>query len=175
MPLRWKQIYLWVGMIMRKTKETEESANLTTLGNGLLVRGEQIIGYILDIGKEGVYSPSGKVLPEEGEWTKETIDRHNKALAELEWEHLEKFGRGILYLSSTPIGTRTKNWRVGDWAGVRHISCFVQHSHHNMAGKDGRRDIWFSLNGYEWHGVNIGWGEITHVKRTKRERKEKQQ
>lgn len=42
-------------------------------------------------------------------------------------------------------------------------------SWHNFAGKDGRRDHWFSYRGKQYHGVNIGDNDILRVRRLKDE------
>ncbi len=112
-------------------------------------------GYVFNF-QRGAYSPEGKV-----EMTNEDIEAHNARLANDEWDAMLASGRGLLYFDSS---TRT----VSDWPGVHKLPVSrVATSWHNMAGRDGRTDVWFHLDGSVWHGVNIGDNQILRVKRSK--------
>jgi hypothetical protein len=88
----------------------------------------------------------------------------NKALAEIEWTEMLKLGSGILYLTEKPDGKKeVSQWSQGDSISVY----YSKTSFHNMAGRNGRTDVWFILDGSVWHGVNIGDNQICRVRRTK--------
>jgi hypothetical protein len=56
----------------------------------------------------------------------------------------------------------------GNWCGTLKIRIHgVSKSFHNFAGRDGRRDFWFTAYGKNWHGVNIGDNECATVKALK--------
>lgn len=112
-------------------------------------------GYILNFNGRG-YSPDGVV----GAPSQADIDAHNSALAAAELAHLKATGRGVLYLGA--------DGQVTQWAGKLIGTAHHQRkSWHNMAGRDGRTDVWFEFDGSTWHGVNIGDSQILRVRRTK--------
>jgi len=142
-----------------------------TNDNGLLVDNSTApptcAGYIFSFSGHGGFEPSGKVQLQNGvlrDLTQGEIDTHNRLLGEAEFEAIKKRGRGILYLTK-----QGGNYVVGTWAsGADKISVWrARVSWHNMAGKDGRTDVWFNLDGSTWHGVNIGDNQICRVKRCK--------
>ena len=117
-------------------------------------------GYILEFKGRGAFAPEGK----QGEMTAVQIAQHNAALAATELDEMRRDGRAVLYLTRNECG----NYQVTQWTGpviarVRKVSV----SWHNMAGKNGRTDVWFTWEGAWWHGVNIGDNQICRVKRTK--------
>lgn len=126
-------------------------------------------GYIFNFqGK--AFSPDGMA----GELTQERIDAHNKALAQVELESLIREGRGILYLvlnGEKLFDCCASSWQVTQWAGGWKTKLsYLKTSFHNMAGKDGRTDVWFTgPDGKRWHGVNIGDNQICRVHRLKRQ------
>jgi len=120
-------------------------------------------GYIFNF-RNGAFDPNGRAP----DLDQAKIDAHNKALAEIEWAQMLASGRGILYIQkpSTKAG-ETPAYYVTQWSGGQ--SCRVYYSRwsrHNMA-REGRRDVWFILDGSVWHGVHIGDNQICRVKRTK--------
>ena len=116
-------------------------------------------GYIFDSGEHGTFSPDGKVP-----YTKEQADEHNRILADAEWTGMLKHGRGTLYLT-----IKEGYWSASDWPGINRVPIHAQRrSFHNFAGQNGRTDVWFRLDGSDWHGVNIGDNQILRVKRSKR-------
>lgn len=55
-------------------------------------------------------------------------------------------------------------------ANARLISAAPDSSFHNMAGRDGRTDYWFTgPDGKNWHGVNIGDMDLVRCHRLKRQ------
>ena len=117
-----------------------------------------MIGYIFK-SPQGAFAPEGKV-----ELTDVEIAAHNKRCEELELVSMKQTGRASLYLTRNDSG----NYQVGTWAGGFHIPvCRVSISRHNMAGKNGRTDVWFRYDSSLWHGLNIGDNDICRVKRTK--------
>ena len=67
-------------------------------------------------------------------------------------EHMAAGKPICLYLTHDLDG-----YNVSNWPGTLRIERVrVRTSWHNMAGKDGRRDVWFSYAGRDWHGVNVG-------------------
>lgn len=116
-------------------------------------------GYMINFDGKGVFSPDGKV-----QVSGEGVDTHNRLLADAEWAGMLKHGKGILYLTRDAEGV----YYASDWPSVHKIRVsHVRKSWHNMAGKDGRTDVHFILDGSTWHGVNIGDNQILRVKRTK--------
>jgi len=116
-------------------------------------------GYIFNFGEHGAFAPDGKIpdlIPEQ-------IDAHNNILAKIELEAFIKNGKGTFY------HFRKDGYHfVGMWAGEEpRFPATVRFSHHNFAGKNGRRDFWFTINGQKWHGVNIGDNDIVRAKRLK--------
>ena len=123
--------------------------------------GEKVAcGYLMSFEGKGIYSPDGKV-----EVTKEQLTEHNNNLQVRELETLKKYNKGVLYLTET--GNR--EGLVSQWAGnVIARGVPLKKSWHNMAGPNGRTDVWFDFDGSTWHGVNIGDNQILRVKRNKR-------
>ena len=81
--------------------------------------------------------------------------------ADHERAEMSKTGRGMLYLS-TSGGTGT----VSNWPGTLKVPCGVRRGRHNIAGT--RYDVWFKLDGRDWHGVQYGENtQICHCKRLK--------
>jgi len=116
-------------------------------------------GYIFNFTPHGAFSPDGKIPA-----TQEEINTHNGLLADMEWSGMMKHGRGTLCLTENADGSHT----VSDWPGVHKIKArHIRKSFHNFAGQNGRTDVWFCLDGSEWHGVNIGDNQILRVKRNK--------
>lgn len=115
-------------------------------------------GYIFNFPGHGAFSPDGK-LPA----TPEEIQEHNRLLANAEWTAMLKHGRGTLYLT-----IKDGAWSASDWPGINRVPVLAQRrSFHNFTGKNGRTDVWFRLDGSEWHGINIGDNQILRVKRNK--------
>lgn len=118
-------------------------------------------GYVFAAAGHGAFDPDGRVP---GSPSAEEIAAHNAKLAEQELATLKATGRGVLYLSG-PAGSQV----ISQWAGDLKIHPYhVRQSWHNMAGRNGRTDIWFSFDGSRWHGVNIGDNQILRVRRCKR-------
>lgn len=84
--------------------------------------------------------------------------------AEQDKQQMRQDGRITLYLVE-----RDGRHYVTNWPGSLEIPVkSFRKSHHNMAGKNGRTDVWFTFEGQNWHGYQIGqWNEICHCKRTK--------
>jgi hypothetical protein len=154
----------------------KNAMKLETLDNGLLVDSEksQYLGFIIDCNGKGSYTPNGKT-PEE--LTPEQIKRHNEALASIEWQRLKETGKGILYLTTIEESLVSSNcgknrfsgkYKVSDFTSSHSINvAIVTKSFHNLAGRNGRTDLHFCLDGSVWHGVLIGDSQLLRVKRTK--------
>ena len=125
-------------------------------------------GYIFKFGNKRIYDPNG---PIEEPLTDEDITNHNKKLAQIEVENALKTGRAVFYIGYTQNPDDAYPWikqyHVGTWDGSYRWNAYVKTSWHNFAGKDGRRDCWFNINGQRWHGVNIGNSDMVHAKRVK--------
>ena len=135
-----------------------------SIDNGLIVDPSTdpptCYGYLFDFSGKGIFSPNGKV-----QVTKEEAETHNLLLAEAEWSGMLKHGRGTIYLSKDADG----RYHASDWPGIHKIPVYgIRKSFHNMAGKNGRTDVWFKIDGEEWHGVNIGDNQILRVKKLKK-------
>ena len=132
-----------------------------------------VCGYIFNFPGHGCFSPGTRVMVEDEtylgktrEATSEEIKTHNRLLGEMELASLKKEGKGVLYLSE-----ENGKHSVATWSGIGRVSCHhARKSWHNMAGRDGRTDVWFSMDGSLWHGVNIGDSQICRVKRCKGKR-----
>lgn len=72
-------------------------------------------------------------------------------------------GRSCLYLAKDDNG----QWSVSNWSGTLKIAVSTpRKGHHNIART--RYDVWFSLDGAQFHGVQYGeWTQICHVRRIK--------
>lgn len=152
-----------------------------TLDHGLIVDNTTTpptcCGYIFNFNGHGAFDPGGKVKIDGRNATDAEIESHNSLLSRMELDGMKKHGRGVLYLHR-----EVKHWQhegkpatstayfVGTWAAKDTDRIKVYHtttSFHNMAGRDGRRDVWFNLDGKRWHGVNIGDNDIVRCKMTK--------
>lgn len=119
-----------------------------------------VCGYMCSFDGHGIFLPGGKV-----EIPKEEVDTHNKLLADASWDAMLKHGRGVLYLTKGADGI---SWYASDWPSIHKVPVrAMRKSFHNVAGNNGRTDVWFHLDGSEWHGVNIGDNQILRVKRNK--------
>lgn len=72
-------------------------------------------------------------------------------------------GRSYLYLTKDDKG----QWIVSNWPGTLKIAVPApRKGRHNIART--RYDVWFSLEGAHFHGVQYGeWTQICHVRRIK--------
>ena len=135
----------------------------TVESNGLITTGPSACaGYIFNFDSHGAFDPAGHL----GDLTQDQIDRHNALLSQAEMESMLKHGSGTLYLSKDDQGC----YYLSQWAGqtkIRVQAGGMKRSFHNFAGRDGRTDVWFGLDGSTWHGVNIGNSQICRVRRTK--------
>lgn len=114
-------------------------------------------GYIFRFNGHGAFAPDGKVP----DFSDEEIATHNKLLSTMEWESAQKNGRAMLYLHE-------QDRKVSTWTGSHSAPVYhMRKSWHNMAGKDGRTDVWFMLGGRRWHGVSIGDNQIVRCKATR--------
>lgn len=112
------------------------------------------MNYILHF-ENKAFSPDGKVQMSEAE-----AKAHNAELAKAQIEEMKASGHAILYMHE-------KGAKVGTWEGSFKFPAVTRSSFHNMAGKNGRRDVWFTFDGSTWHGVNIGDNDIVRCRRTK--------
>lgn len=92
--------------------------------------------------------------------------------AKRHFDSLERDGKGYLYLSPTTLDERkalgaSAAHKLTDWTGERKIPIYrVQSGGHNFAGT--RYDVWFTLGGRDWHGVQYGDNtQVCHVRRLK--------
>lgn len=141
---------------------------MKVLGNGLVVDDStgRYFGYIFNFDGHGAFAPSGKV----GELTPEQIECHNGLVAEAEMEGMTETGRAVLYLveaseASGSVATVT-NWTGKARFPVRY-SKRSRHFVPNCCWQVWRTDVWFSVDGEEWHGVNIGDNDIVRCRRLK--------
>ena len=85
--------------------------------------------------------------------------------ARIDRENMETTGKITLYLSPNP--DHPIPWKVTNWPGTL---TFPVHSfrvgRHNIAYR--RYDVWFTVNGHTWHGVQYGDNtQIAHCRRVK--------
>lgn len=130
-------------------------------------------GYIFSALGKGAFEPNNRVVIADEifenktrEATDAEIETHNNLLGRAELDAMEKHGKGILYLSRDVSGS----YFVASWSGLGKTFATVRKSWHNMAGRDGRRDVYFTLGGKRWHGVNIGDNQICRCHVLKRQR-----
>lgn len=147
-----------------------------TLNHGLLVDTTTVpptaCGFIFSALGKGAFSPDNRIVIADEthenktrELTDAEIETHNNLLARAELDAMEKNGKGILYLSRDVAG----NYSVASWSGLGKTFASVRKSWHNMAGKDGRKDVYFQMGGKRWHGVNIGDNQIVRAHVLKRQ------
>lgn len=116
-----------------------------------------LCGYVMRFEGHGDFAPGGRL---DG-LSLDEIATHNRRLGELEWAAMLAAGCGVLYLTQ---GGRY----VSQWSGGQAVKVdWLRVSDHNMAGRGGRRDVWFTIEGQTWHGVNIGDAQICRVRRVK--------
>ena len=82
-------------------------------------------------------------------------------------KEMAKTGKAFLYLSKAE---GKSPWKVSNWPGTLAFPVYyVQESFHNFAGRNGRRDCWFTgPDGARWHAVNIGDNQVARCKRLSR-------
>ena len=78
-------------------------------------------------------------------------------------KEMRRKGKLTLYLSERNGG----QWEVSNWPGTLRFPAYCKESWHNFAGKDGRRDAWFWMDGKLWHAVSIGDNQVARCKRLK--------
>lgn len=86
-------------------------------------------------------------------------------IATIDRAQMDKDGRATLYLVN-----RDGKYFVTNWpASLSYPVQSFRTSWHNIAGKDGRIDFWFTDHaGKHWHGYQIGaYNEIAHCRRVK--------
>jgi hypothetical protein len=137
-----------------------------TIDNGLLVdtstKPPTCAGYIFNFDGHGAFAPGGKV----GDLTPEQISAHNRLLGQMEVEALKKHGKGILYLATEKCADGFERSFVQSWDGSFKALVCNRNTSRNNSGAT-RIDVWFSLDGSNWHGVNIGDNDIVRVSRCK--------
>lgn len=107
----------------------------------------------------------GHIATSNGFTTGYGVDRDGKKICfeccgKNDREQLEQTGK----LSGYYTGGKFMNW-----PGTFSVHVYsYRKSWHNFAGRDGRTDFWFSLNGRNYHGVQIGHlNECATVRRVK--------
>lgn len=133
----------------------------------LITRDGVVIGYIYDFGERGAFEPNGHIAgtpPTD----RAAIDRHNNALAGIEFESAKQTGKAVWYYMTDAQGKTS----IGDWASHYKFPVNYQTSSwHNMAGPNGRTDFYFTgPDCKQWHGVNIGDSQIVRCHRLKKQR-----
>jgi len=131
-------------------------------------------GYIFNFTGHGAFEPSGRVLINGvlRDPTPDEIETHNRLLSRAELDAIKKHGRGCLYIFTKKRDASNARFpdTVGTWAATEPERIPVAHyskSFHNMAGTNGRTDVWFYLDGARWHGVNIGDNDLLRIRKLK--------
>ena len=140
---------------------------MKTLKNGLIVKGNQYLGYVFNFQDKGAFHPDGNA----GKLNQDQIDKHNAALTEIELEQMKKSGRGVFYLfhkQQSDGQEKYMSYFVGTWASkdnerVRVTS--IKKSKNNWGAQ--RTDVWFRFDGSNWYGRNCGDNDIVRCKRLK--------
>lgn len=87
---------------------------------------------------------------------------------------MRETGRAVLYLNREAIAPamhamQSPLWcyYASNWPGTLKIRIggAVRHSRNNFGAQ--RTDVWFKWDGADWHGVNVGDGQILRCKRLK--------
>lgn len=134
--------------------------NATIEGGLIVTEPGKCAGYVFNFGSHGGFDPNGKIQIDGRDVTDTEVRAHNAILEKAEVEAAKKHGQAVFYMRS--IGNHTY---VSTWAGGQSWSARCRDGRHNMAGK--RRDFWFTIDGENWHGVNIGDNDIVRCKRVK--------
>lgn len=89
--------------------------------------------------------------------------------AERDKAQMRDTGKWVGYLTAKQSPNGSRVYEVSNWPGSLRLRVggAIKHSFHNFAGRDGRRDFWFTFENSTWHGVNIGDSQIAHYKRIK--------
>lgn len=113
-------------------------------------------GYVFNSAQHGAFDPDGRVAAPVAQ---AEVDAHNAEVSRRVLADMQATGRALLYLSNGFVATwdGSKKWAVQE----------TRTSWHNMAGRDGRTDVWFSAFGTRWQGVNIGDNQIVRCARIK--------
>ena len=135
----------------------------------LLIDENNVIrGYIFKFEGHGAFDPNG-IIPD---LTDEQIKAHNLALAKLEVELALKEGKATFYYFKKYAGDKLYpgiyTEHVGTWDGSYKWPAISKESWHNMAGKNGRKDLWFNIEDQKWWGKRIGSCDLVRAKRVKR-------
>lgn len=128
-----------------------------------------LCGPIVSAPNGASFAPDSRILIADVEGSRdakpEEIETHNRKLGEIELNAIKEHGKGVLYLTHDE-----KGYFVSTWSGAGKTRCHsVRTSWHNMAGKDGRTDVYFVMAGKVWHGVNIGDSQICRCHVLKRQ------
>lgn len=90
--------------------------------------------------------------------------------AERDRKSMRETGQRVLYLTRETTSETLKTYRhyVTNWPGSLKIQVYYSKTgRHNMARK--RTDVWFTFEGYVWHGTQYGSGsDLCYCKRTKK-------
>jgi hypothetical protein len=79
-------------------------------------------------------------------------------------ESMKRTGRICLYLVESDKSTRRA--RITNWPGSIEFFGRFRLGRHNIAGT--RRDVWFSVDGDQWHGIQYGeHSQLLHCKKLK--------
>jgi hypothetical protein len=132
-----------------------------------------LCGYVFEFPGKGAFEPNSRFMIADEirenktrEATPEEIATHNRLLGEMELNGMKEHGKGVLYLTRSEDG----RYSVATWSGAGKTNCHhVRHSWHNFAGRDGRTDVYFTMAGKVWHGVNIGDSQICRCHVLKRQ------
>ena len=91
---------------------------------------------------------------------------------------MRETGRAVLYFTQLdrplivnghkPYGIL--NGKITNWPGTLEIPCRYKYGRHNIARW--RFDVWFTFEGQEWHGVNVGDNQLCKCKRLKSKKRE---
>lgn len=141
----------------------------TIASNGLLIKSGIVCGFIFDALGKGFYEATGLIKIDDNglirEPMKAEVKAHNAELESQQLAAMKKAGKGTLYLTQDETGA----FYVSTWSGLHKMRCLeVRKSWHNMAGKDGRKDVYFYYGEKRWHGVNVGDSQLCRVKAKKR-------
>lgn len=80
---------------------------------------------------------------------------------------MDKTGRAMLYLTIKPdLGGSYGNAEITNWPGTLRFAGRYHKGNHNIAGS--RYDVWFKVDGQNWHGITYGENtQICHCRRVK--------
>lgn len=77
-------------------------------------------------------------------------------------KEMDETGKFVGYLSKG----KDEKWEFTNWPGTLRFPANIKKNNHNWHNTQ-RTDCWFVVDGFVWHGINLGDMQICRARRTK--------